>query len=272
MLPLDHELVRGDCLAVLRSLPAGTVDLAYLDPPFNTGRTLSAANAAYGDSWPSLNAYLGFLRPRLETIHRALRPAGSILLHCDWRCAHHLRLMLDELFGASGFVNHLIWSYGLGGSSPRRFARKHDDILFYAKGSDYYFEPPLVPATSNRMKGQLKKASDVIRVPAINNMALERTGYPTQKPLALLSLLVNACCPPGGTVLDPFCGSGTTLVAAAESGRRCLGIDINKDAVRISRKRLEKSDTVAATPSEKPGTATDFPPENRRVCHTSGNR
>jgi DNA modification methylase len=149
--------------------------------------------------------------------------------------------MLDELFGVSGFVNHLIWTYGLGGSSPRRFARKHDDVLYYAKGSDYFFEPPLVPATSNRMKGQLKKASDVIRIPAINNMALERTGYPTQKPLALLSLLVNACCPPGGTVLDPFCGSGTTLLAATESGRRFLGIDINPDAVRIARDRLESS-------------------------------
>ncbi|MHC4980899.1 MAG: DNA methyltransferase, partial [Planctomycetota bacterium] len=123
MLPLVDEVVRGDCLTVLRSLAPGTVDLAYLDPPFNTGRTLSAANAAYGDTWPSLKAYLAFLRPRLEAIHRALKPAGSILLHCDWRCSHHLRSMLDELFGVSGFVNHLIWSYGLGGSSPRRFAR-----------------------------------------------------------------------------------------------------------------------------------------------------
>ena len=241
VLPLADEVIRGDCLTVLRRLAPGTVDLAYLDPPFNTGRTLSAANAAYGDTWPSVKAYLAFLRPRLEAVHRALKPAGSILLHCDWRCSHHLRLMLDELFGVSGFVNHLIWTYGLGGSSPRRFARKHDDVLYYAKGSDYFFEPPLVPATSNRMKGQLKKASDVIRIPAINNMALERTGYPTQKPLALLSLLVNACCPPGGTVLDPFCGSGTTLVAAARSGRRFIGIDTNPDAVRISRDRLESS-------------------------------
>jgi DNA modification methylase len=212
VLPLLDEIIRGDCLTVLRSLAPGTVDLAYLDPPFNTGRTLSAANATYGDTWPSLSAYLAFLRPRLEAVHRVLKPAGSILLHCDWRCSHHLRLMLDELFGMSGFVNHLIWTYGLGGSSPRRFARKHDDIFYYAKASDYFFEPPLVPATSNRMKGQLKKA-----------------------------MLVNACCPPGGTVLDPFCGSGTTLVAAAESGRRFLGIDINPDAVRISRDRLEPS-------------------------------
>jgi DNA modification methylase len=248
VLPLVDEVVRGDCLAVLQRLPSGTVDLAYVDPPFNTGRTLSAANAAYCDTWPSLEAYLAFLRPRLEAVHRALKPAGSILLHCDWRSSHHLRLLLDELFGASGFVNHLIWSYGLGGSSPRRFARKHDDVLFYAKGSDYFFEPPLVPATSNRMKGQLKKASDVIGIPAINNMAMERTGYPTQKPLALLSLLVNACCPRGGTVVDPFCGSGTTLVAAAENDRHFIGIDTNPDAVRISEQRLERCLTLPLAP------------------------
>jgi site-specific DNA-methyltransferase (adenine-specific) len=241
MRPLLNEVICDDCLNVLRRVRPATFDLAYLDPPFNTGRTLAAARAAYRDTWSSLDAYLAFLRPRLEAVHGALAPAGSILLHCDWRCVHHLRLMLDDLFGASAFVNHLVWSYGLGGSSPRRFARKHDDILFYAKRSDYFFDPPLVPATSVRMKGKMKKASDVIRVPAINNMALERTGYPTQKPLALLSMLVKACCPPGGAVLDPFCGSGTTLVAAAECGRGFLGVDVNRDAIRISRQRLESS-------------------------------
>jgi DNA modification methylase len=241
MLSLIDEVIRDDCLAVLRDVRPGTFDLAYLDPPFNTGRTLAGTNAAYRDTWASLDAYLEFLRPRLEAVHRALKPAGSILLHCDWRCVHHLRIMLDELFGPSGFVNNLIWSYGLGGSSPRRFARKHDDILYYAKRDDYYFEPPMVPATSVRMKGKLKKASDVIRIPAINNMALERTGYPTQKPLALLSMLVNACCPPGGFVLDPFCGSGTALVAAAGGGRSFLGIDTNRDAVRIARERTEET-------------------------------
>jgi site-specific DNA-methyltransferase (adenine-specific) len=241
MLPLVDEVIHDDCLAVLDRVRPGTFDLAYLDPPFNTGRTLSASRAAYRDTWPGLEAYLAFLRRRLEGVHRALKPAGSILLHCDWRCVHHLRFVLDELFGVSGFINDLVWSYGLGGSSPRRFARKHDDILFYAKRGDYYFKPPMVPATSARMKGRMKKASDVIRIPAINNMALERTGYPTQKPLALLSMLVNACCPPGGLVLDPFCGSGTTLVAAAESGRSFLGIDANRDAVRIARSRLASS-------------------------------
>jgi DNA modification methylase len=243
--PLD-EIVCGDCLEVLGRLPDGVADLAYLDPPFNTGRTLAAKAASYEDTWTSVDAYLAFLRPRIEATHRVLAPNGVILLHCDWRTCHHLRLMLDELFGVDGFVNHLIWTYGLGGSSPRRVARKHDDILFYARGGAYHFEPPLVPATSHRMRGQMKKATDVIDVPTINNMATERVGYPTQKPLALLELLVGACCPPDGVVLDPFCGSGTTLVAARRTGRRALGIDVSADAVTIARGRLEEAVSPAA--------------------------
>ncbi len=236
-LELDR-VIRGDCLTALAELPGAAVDLVYLDPPFNTGRRHAAANGSYHDSWPSIETYLDFLRPRVETLAHVLKPTGSILLHCDWRTSHHLRLLLDDLFGPENFVNHLIWVYGLGGSSPRRFARKHDDILFYANGGEHFFEPPLVPATSNRMKGQLKKATDVLDIPAINNMAFERTGYPTQKPLSLLSLLVEACCPPGGLVLDPFCGSGTTLVASLISGRHYLGIDRSRDAVAICRSRL----------------------------------
>ncbi|MHC5025087.1 MAG: DNA-methyltransferase [Planctomycetota bacterium] len=232
------RLICADCLDALADLPAASVDLAYLDPPFNTGQTQTATAAAYDDAWPSIDEYLDFLRPRIEGIARALRPHGAILLHCDWRTCHHLRLLLDDLFGAERFINHLIWRYGLGGSSPRRFARKHDDILYYASGPDYHFDPPRVPATSQRMKGQSKKATDVIDIPTINNMARERTGYPTQKPLALLELLVEACCPPGGTVLDPFCGSGTTLVAAALSGRVAIGIDASPDAIEIARGRV----------------------------------
>ncbi|MEX0876511.1 MAG: site-specific DNA-methyltransferase, partial [Phycisphaerales bacterium] len=125
--------------------------------------------------------------------------------------------------------------------SPRRFARKHDDILFYCIRPDsYYFSPPMIPATSNRMKGQLKKATDVLDIPSINNMADERVGYPTQKPIALLELLIAACCPPGGTVLDPCCGSGTTLVAARRLGRSYIGADLNPQAVAITTRRLSQ--------------------------------
>jgi DNA modification methylase len=248
-----NEIICADCAIALRSLPECSVDLAYLDPPFNTGRVLQSHAGEYDDDWGGLDGYLQFIRPRLASVRSALKPEGSILLHCDWRTVHHLRLMLDDLFGREQFVNHLIWSYGLGGSSPRRFARKHDDILFYAKSQEYFFDPPMIPATSNRMRGQSKKATDVIDIPAINNMAAERVGYPTQKPLALLEMLVGACCPPGGLVLDPFCGSGTTLVAAQRLGRRWLGIDVNPDAVAIARQRLTDGatllDSIGCTPS-----------------------
>jgi len=193
----------------------------------------------YPDSWASVTDWVAWLRERLEATLPAIKPTGSVLLHVDWRTAHHARLLLDRLLGPDRFVNHLVWSYGLGGSSPRRFARKHDDILFYCLDPErYFFDPPRVPATSRRMAGETKKATDVLDIPAINNMAAERTGYPTQKPLALLEVLVGACCPPGGVVLDPCCGSGTTLVAAARLGRRAKGCDINPDAVRITRERL----------------------------------
>lgn len=233
----------------MRDLPAGSIDLAYLDPPFNTGKAQTAEAGRYDDSWPDITAYLDFLRPRIEQVHRLLKPTGSILLHGDWRTCAHLRLMLDDVFGAACFVNHLIWRYGLGGSSPRRFARKHDDILFYGRSESYFFDPPRVPATSARMKGLTKKATDVIDVPAINNMARERVGYPTQKPLALLELLVRACSPPGGMVLDPFCGSGTTLLAAIATGRQYHGIDASPEAIAITRQRCAAADGGASASS-----------------------
>lgn len=235
----------ADWLDFARTIEPSSVDLLYADPPFNTGRTQAgssrngAAAPAYEDAFESAAAWTDWLRERLAATLPAMKPTGSILLHVDWRTSHHARLLLDELLGADRFVNHLVWSYGLGGSSPRRFARKHDDILFYALDPvRYHFDAPMVPATSNRMKGELKKATDVLSIPAINNMAAERTGYPTQKPLALLDLLVRACCPAGGLVLDPCCGSGTTLVAAAAAGRRALGSDRNPDAVAIASARL----------------------------------
>jgi DNA modification methylase len=229
----------ADWIEFVPTLAPASIDLLYADPPFNTGETQTDRNGIYADSFPSTAAYLDWLRARLAATLPALKPTGNILVHVDWRTSHRVRLLLDELLDEDRFVNHLVWSYGLGGSSPRRFARKHDDILFYCLDPDrYWFDPPMVPATSQRMKGQLKKATDVLDIPSINNMAAERVGYPTQKPLALLDVLVRACCPPGGTVLDPCCGSGTTLVAALGAGRRAVGCDVNPDAVRIANERL----------------------------------
>lgn len=235
------ELVLGDCGDEMASIESGSIDLVYADPPFATNLVQRgrSPDQAYDDRWSDIPEYLAFMTARIEGMHRVLAENGAILLHCDWRTSHHLRLVLDRVFGPERFVNHLVWKYGLGGSSPARFARKHDDILYYGRGDGRWFEPPMVPATSRKMAGGLKKATDVLDVPAINNMAAERTGWPTQKPLALLRLLVNACVRPGGIVLDPFCGSGTSLVAAVECGRRAIGIDRDPTAIEIARERLE---------------------------------
>ncbi len=243
------EVHAGDWLELAKRQASGSIDFLYADPPFNTGdrqatppnagRRGREISASYPDAWPTMAAYTAWLRERLEATLPAMKHSGVIAIHCNHRADHHIRLLLDELLGEDHFVNHLIWQYGLGGSSPRRFARKHDDILVYAiDPGAYYFEPPMVPATSRRLEGKLKKATDVLDIPAINNMANERTGYPTQKPLALLEVLVGAFSPKGGLVLDPCCGSGTTLVAAKGQGRRAIGFDVDARAVGVARSRL----------------------------------
>jgi len=233
------RLARADWLDAARALPRASVDLLYADPPYSTGRTQRGPAGEFEDSWPDLGAYLAWLRERLEASLPLLKPESAIILHLDWRTSHRARVLLDELMGPESFVNHLVWSYGLGGSSPRRFARKHDDLLYYAVDPERcYFEAPRVPATSRRMRGETKKATDVLEIPALNNMAAERVGYPTQKPLALLDVLIRACCPPGGVVFDPCCGSGTTLIAAREAGREAAGCDASSRAVSVTNARL----------------------------------
>jgi len=252
------ELIKGDCLAVLASMPEGSFELAYLDPPFNTGDVKEGRAGSFVDRWPRIEDYMSFLTPRLAQVRRVLTTEGAILVHCDWRTSHHVRLALDGIFGADGFVNHLIWSYGLGGSSPRRFARKHDDIFYYACSDRYFFEAPRQAATSRRLAGRTKKQTDVLTIPSINNMAKERTGWPTQKPVELLELLVRATCPPRGRVLDPFCGSGTTLVAASRAGcSRIVGVDVSAEALEIANQRLAPAgaerapDEAGAAPNQE---------------------
>ena len=238
---LQFDARLGDCIDLLPTVPSASVDFVYLDPPFNTGRTHRGARGAFRDTFDGVAAYLAFLHPRIELSRRVLKPTGSLLVHCDWRVSHRVRILLDEVFGSERFLNHLIWQYGLGGSSPRCFARKHDDLLWYAKGDAWHFTPPRVPALSRRMAGMTKKATDVLDIPSINNMSKERCGWPTQKPLALLELLVGACCPPKGTVLDPFCGSGTTLIAASRLGRNAIGFDVLSEAIALTNARHSAS-------------------------------
>lgn len=263
------RLVKADWIDLAGFVDA-PIDFLYADPPFNTGATkrtpprAAAAgrkiDAEYADDFGSAAGFIDWLRPRLAATLPLMAPTGLLCIHVDWRASHRVRVLLDELLGEDRFVNHLVWSYGLGGSSPRRFARKHDDLLLYCVDPQrYWFEPPMVPATSRRMAGQMKKATDVLDIPAINNMAAERTGYPTQKPLALLDVLVRACCPPGGLVVDPCCGSGTTLVAAVMAGRRALGLDISPAAVELANTRLGAAQAAHPVVEARPAPAADAP-------------
>jgi DNA modification methylase len=168
-----------------------------------------------------------------------LKPTGSIYLHCDGAAGHYLKILMDAVFGSENFLNDIAWCYGLGGSSRRYLPRKHDSILWYSRTPNgHYFAPAMTPATSARMAGQDKKVPDYWLIPTINNMAHERTGYPTQKPEALLERIIRSSSRPGDLVLDPFCGSGTTIVVAQRLGRRWVGIDMNPAAIQTTRRRL----------------------------------
>lgn len=264
-----NKLIWGDNKLVMSSLFdqfAGKIDLIYIDPPFATGANFSfsafvgdAADEvekeqslieefAYRDMWrDGLDSYLSMLADRLALMRELLSDRGSLLVHCDFRVMHTLGAVLDEIFGSGdrgssedrpGFRNEIVWMYGLGGSSLKCYPKKHDTILWYSKSASWYFDPPMVPATSQRMKGLNKKCPDTWDIPSINNMADERTGYPTQKPEALLERIIAAHSRPGDLVADFFCGAGTTQVMAERAGRRWIACDLSRYAVHVSRKRL----------------------------------
>ena len=265
----------GDNLPIMRGMNSASVDLIYLDPPFNSNADYAApigsaaAGAAFKDTWTlsdidaewidvmesrhlpvyrvllaaqsnSDKAYLAYMAVRLQEMHRLLKPTGSFYLHCDPTMSHYLKLLLDAIFGRNKFQNEIIWTYGLGGSSRKRYSRKHDVILFYSKSDDFYFDKPLEAATSQRMKGKMKGLRDVwVDIPSINNQADEREGYPTQKPLQLLQRIVKASSDSDQIVFDPFCGCATTLVAADDLTRDWIGIDISPVAARLIKKRVQ---------------------------------
>ncbi len=200
--------------------------------------------------------YLCYMAIRLIECHRILKPTGSIYLHCDPTMSHYLKLVLDCIFGEKNFKNHVIWAYKSGGTSKSYFARKHDDILFYSKSKNYYFKT-LKEKSYNRQykpykfKGvkeykdllgwyTLVNLKDVWNIDMVGRSSKERTGYPTQKPLALLERIIQASCPNEGIVLDPFCGCATTCVAAEKLERKWIGIDVSLEAYKLVQERLKK--------------------------------
>jgi DNA modification methylase len=235
----------GNNLEILQQFPDNSVDLIYADPPFFSGRNYeviwkdNAEIRQFEDRFKGdIDWYIEWMAVRLQQCHRVLKDTGSMYLHCDWHANAHLRIAMDEIFGVNNFQNEVIWNYGLGGSSPKRWQRKHDVILFYSKSDRWTFIPNMVEATSQRMKGKLKKDDDVWDIPSLNNMAIERLGYPTQKPEELLKRILEASSNKDDIVLDPFCGCGTTLSVAQQLGRKWIGIDVSPTACRVMQKRL----------------------------------
>ncbi len=251
----------------MRSCEDACCDLIYADPPFNSNRKIAhgRSSAGFDDRYEGgLDGYLEFLRPRLVEMHRLLSPRGSLCVHLDGRTVHYVKVILDELFGRDNFLNEIVWSYRSGGRPAQWFARKHDTLLLYARrigehtfnrlrGGEYRTlglrktsEGRLYKSTRN---GRLEfhsdgpVLSDVWDIPFLSTVAAERTGYPTQKPEALLERLIRGCSNEDDLIADFFCGSGTTLVVAKRLGRRWLGCDVNSQAIDVTRRRLAATST-----------------------------
>ena len=279
----ENQLILGDNLVVMSTLLAqyaGKVDLIYADPPFFTQRRFPARIGrgedsrrpqewklaeGYPDAWPTLDAYLDMLYPRLRVMHQLLSPTGTLYLHLDWHASAYARLLLDEIFGAGQILNEVVWVYH--GPSPIRsaFNRKHDTILVYTKSDQYTFNADLVRQPYNQVtvktfnsspKAGFGKVPDLARgkvpedwwyFPVVARLHNERSGYPTQKPEALLERIILASSNPGDLVADFFCGSGTTLGVAARLKRRIIGSDIAPRAVHTTRARLIRQSNTPFT-------------------------
>ena len=301
---MQNTLFTNDNLFILYGMNSESVDLIYLDPPFNSKRTYSApigsksAGASFKDMWtwqdvddgyldkmiekyPSLvrfiqsieeihskgmMAYITYMTQRLIEMHRVLKDTGSIYLHCDPTASHYLKIVLDEIFGRHNFLNEIIWCYSNSGRNKTKFTSKHDVILLYSKSENYYWDYAVpisekylnshyrqTDANGNRCRIRIDAGKERVYypekgmtcndwwtdIPSLNSVAIERTGYPTQKPLTLLKRIIEASSKPDDIILDPFCGCATTCVAAQQLNRQWIGIDIEKQAANVLVDRLK---------------------------------
>lgn len=311
----DHTIYCGDNLKMLNEIPDESVDLIYLDPPFNSNRNYevfwgdAAEKRAFNDRFGDAKAYIDYMKPRVAELYRVLKKTGSFYYHCDWHASHYVKVMLDEIFGANLFQNEIIWKRTTAHSDSKTFGNAHDTIFFYSKSDKFYFKKVYEPYDEEYLKRfrnadpdgrrwmddnlsakglsgggyeyEYKGAKSLWRCPLetmqkldsenrlhftrtggirlkryldeqkglalqsvwdnispINSQAKEALGYPTQKPIALLERIIEASSNKGDIVLDPFCGCGTTLVAAQKLNRKWLGIDISPTACRVMSQRL----------------------------------
>lgn len=275
-----HRVHCCDNLELLRQQPDDSIDLIYIDPPFCTGleRLHSRTSHAYEDRWcGGLAEFQEFLKPRLEHMRRVLQPGGTIYVHLDWHAVHYVKVLMDRIFGYGNFLNEVIWHYRTGGVSKRWFGRKHDMILVYTKtrglhtfnvqrDGSFRTEGLMTDVDGRSYKSTRKgrlyfnkegpTVTDVWDIPFLSTVGLERTGYPSQKPKALLRRIIAASSDTGQLVADFFCGSGTALVVAQEMNRAVLGCDINAQAVSITKARLTEQAAERGSKSEPDAAAT----------------
>jgi len=275
----NSRVIEGDNLSVLQSIPDNSIQLIYVDPPFNTGRVQSRGKStttrsetgsrmgfkgqrydivketilSYDDEFAD---YWAFLEPRLEQAWRVLKETGTLYLHLDYREAHYAKVLLDALFGRECFINEIIWAYDYGAKAQSRWPAKHDTILVYVKDPEkYYFnnetvdrEPYMAPGLVTKEKAELGKLpTDVWWHTIVSPTGKEKTGYPTQKPLGILRRVIQASSKEGDTVLDFFAGSGTTGAAAAELNRTFILVDRNPEAIAVMKERFASYPVVFET-------------------------
>jgi len=268
------SVINADCLKALGAVADSSIDLIYLDPPFFSQREHAlttrdgSADYRFSDNWANLQEYIHFLKTRIELCRKKLKPTGSLFLHCDRSASHYIKVMLDEVFSSANFQSEIIWSYRRWSNSKKGLLSNHQNIFFYSKSADFKFNQifeDYSPSTNvdqimqlrvrderNKTIYQKDKNGDTILakekkgvplgdvwdIPYLNPKAKERVSYPTQKPILLLEKIISLVTSPGDTVLDPFCGSGTTLVAAKLLGRNFMGFDISSEAVKLTKERL----------------------------------
>ena len=296
----SNYLYTGDNIHFLHRFDSESVDLIYLDPPFNSKRTYSApigskaAGTSFKDMWSwddideelletlfithpclvdfiksiegihgkPMMAYVLYMAQRIKEMRRVLKEAGSIYLHCDPTASHYLKIVMDDVFGRDNFRNEIVWCYTAPSGSVKSFPKKHDIILFYTKSDEWTFNADAVRIPYKKLntnKGQSHFGAEVSLSPKVRDEYLhrgkmpeswwpdfspvgrlkkERTGYPTQKPLDLLTRIIKASSNEGDLVLDPFCGCATTCVASQQLNRKWIGIDIEEQAAHLLVERL----------------------------------
>ena len=251
----------GDNLEIMRGFEDDSIDLIYADPPFFTQRDWGD----FDDRFEDMDAYLDFMRPRLVEMRRILKKTGNVFIHLDYKAVHYIKVMMDGIFGYKMFKDEIVWDYGHGSPSKLKLTHAHNLILVYSKTNKRTFniddirEPYLDRTVAGawededgnrwyhgkksprRMHKDGRVPADVWSFNRLPGNDHEVVNYKTQKPVALLERIVKMASNPGDLVLDPFCGSGTTLVAAHTLGRNYIGIDKNPDAIAICNERLAQN-------------------------------